>query len=81
MGSLPSIEFSNLRAEMARKKVTVQEIADSIGVNRDTVARKLSRKSPITLKDAFTIERTFFPGLGVPYLFEEATNAADQSSA
>lgn len=67
-----NIEFSNLRAEMAREGVTVQEIADSIGVNRDTAARKLSRKSPLTLNEAFTIERRFFRGLGIPYLFSEA---------
>lgn len=67
-----NIEFSNLRAEMARKGVTVQEIADLIGVNRDTVSRKLSRKSPLNLSEAFVIERTFFPGLGISYLFEEA---------
>ncbi len=67
-----NIEFSNLRAEMARMGITVQDIADSIGVNRDTAARKLSRKSPLTLNEAFRIEKSFFCGLGVPYLFAEA---------
>lgn len=70
-----NIEFSNLRAEMARKGITVQEIADSIGVNRDTAARKLSRKSPIALSEAFLIERKFFMGLGVSYLFSEAMDS------
>ena len=71
-----NIEFSNLRAEMAREGITVQEIADSIGVNRDTAARKLSRKSPFTLNEAFIIERKFFQGLGIPYLFSEAKEEA-----
>ena len=57
---------------MARSGVTTQDIADSIDVNRDTAARKLARKSPITLDEAFKIERKFFVGLGVPYLFAEA---------
>lgn len=67
-----NVGFSNLRAEMARKGITVQEIADSIGVNRDTASRKLSRKSSFTLDEAFKIERQFFGGLGVLYLFSEA---------
>ena len=67
-----SIQFSNLRAEMARIGVTIQDVADSIGVNRDTAARKLARKSPFTLDEAFRIERKFFSGLGIPYLFAES---------
>lgn len=75
-----NIEFSNLRAEMARNGITVQEIADAIGVNRDTASRKLSRKSPLTLGEAFIIQRTFFKELGVPYLFEEAISEKVQST-
>ena len=67
-----NIQFSNLRAEMARSGVTIQDVADSIGVNRDTAARKLARKSPITLDEAFKIERKFFCGLGITYLFAES---------
>ena len=72
MAQPSNIQFSNLRAEMERKEVTIHDIADSLGMNRDTVARKLSRKSPIMLDEAFKIERKFFEGLGVPYLFAEA---------
>lgn len=78
--ALPAnIQFSNLRAEMARNGVTVQDIADSISVNRDTAARKLSRKSPITLDEAFKIERKFFKGLGIPYLFSESMDETHAS--
>lgn len=73
--ALPTnVQFSNLRAEMARSGVTIQDIATSINVNRDTAARKLARRSPITLDEAFKIERKFFKGLGVPYLFAESVD-------
>lgn len=71
--------FSNLRAEMARKQITIQEIAKAIGVGRDTASQKLSGKTPITLTEAFKIEELYFPDSDVRYLFAELLDT--QSSA
>jgi transcriptional regulator with XRE-family HTH domain len=73
-----NIVFSNLRAEMARKGITIQRIADALDVNRDTAARKLSRRSPITLSDASIIRNRLFPGLSLHYLFQELVDPADE---
>lgn len=74
-----NIMFSNLRAEMARKQITIQEIAKAIGVGRDTASQKLSGKTPITLTEAFKIEELYFPDSDVRYLFAELLDT--QSSA
>lgn len=74
------IKFSNLRAEMGRNGITIQEIADLIEVNRNTASHKLSGKTPITLSEAFKIERTYFPGTGIPYLFAELLNTGQNSA-
>lgn len=66
-----NIMFSNLRAEMARIGITVQDIGKTLGVNRDTASRKLSGKSAITLSDAFVIAKTYFPESDIRYLFQE----------
>jgi len=66
-----NIMFSNLRAEMARQRITIQGIANVIGVGRDATSQKLSGKTPITLSDAFKIEQEFFPDRDVRYLFSE----------
>lgn len=66
-----SIAFKNLRAEMARKKVTITEIANELGIARETLGSKFSRKRPINLDEALHITRTFFPECDVYYLFEE----------
>lgn len=66
-----NIAFANLRAEMARFNITIKEIADAICVNSDTAGNKLSRKTPITLSEAFIIANTFFPDMEVTYLFSE----------
>lgn len=69
--SAKNIVFSNLRAEMARKGITVQDIGTTLCVNRDTAGRKLSGKSPITLAEAFQITKTHFPNDDIRYLFSE----------
>ncbi len=66
-----NIAFANLRAEMSRRNIGVVKMARDLGWNRDTLARKLSRRSQINLDEAFLIQQTFFPELDVKYLFTE----------
>ena len=62
--------YPNLRAEMARADISIQDIANVIGTARDTVGAKLSRKRSLTLDEAFEIANMFFPDKDVQYLFE-----------
>ena len=40
------VAYSNLRAEMARLNITIQDIARECGYNRNTLSRRLSKKIP-----------------------------------
>lgn len=64
-----TIAYPNLRAEMSRKNIGMVEMAEGVNSNRDTLARKLAKKSQLTLADAFNIQQRFFPELDVAYLF------------
>lgn len=64
-----TIAYPNLRAEMSRKNIGMVELAEGVDSNRDTLARKLAKKSQLTLADAFNIQQRFFPELDVAYLF------------
>ena len=66
-----TIAFENLRAEMARENVSVKDMALCWGCNRDTATRKLARKSPIMLAEAFNAQRKFFTDKTVQFLFKE----------
>lgn len=66
--------YSNLRAEMARHHLTIQSMAAGLKMNRDTLSRKLSGKSPLYLDEAFRIQRMFFSDLDVSYLFRQDVN-------
>ena len=63
------IAYENLRAEMGRKNIGIINIAEAVGCNRDTLARKLSKRSPIYLDEAFAIQQKVFPDHSVEYLF------------
>lgn len=54
---------------MSRKNIGMVEMAEGVNSNRDTLARKLAKKSQLTLADAFNIQQRFFPELDVAYLF------------
>ncbi|MCD8087248.1 MAG: helix-turn-helix domain-containing protein [Oscillospiraceae bacterium] len=64
------IVYPNLRAEMGRKNIGIVELAKLTNYNRDTLARKLSKKSPINLDDAFAIQQVF-PNVDIRDLFQE----------
>lgn len=74
MARKSNIIFENLRAEMARKNVTILMMAKEIGITRDTLGAKLSGKRPINLDEALIISRKFFPEHDVYYLFKELIN-------
>lgn len=65
-----NIIFPNLRAEMARKGVEVQDIATQIGVVRTTAGQKLSGKYELRLSEALKIGE-LFPEVDMRKLFEK----------
>lgn len=73
------IAYKNLRVEMARCNIGIKDIAETCGYNRDTLARKLSKKSPINLDEAFQIQQKIFPELDIRYLFDTADAARDSA--
>ena len=78
-----NIAFENLRAEMSRKNLGITEMAKALNVNRNTLARRLACKSRISLREAFAIQRAFFPESDIRYLFHgaEVENSADKDAS
>lgn len=74
------IMFSNLRAEMARENITIQDIAKVLNRSRETVSSKLSGKSVLNLDEAFKINDTFFPKSDLRTLFAELLDTNSKSA-
>ena len=60
---------SNLRAEMARKKISIEEMADFLGIHRNSVANKINGSSSFSIEESVKIQEKYFPELGLKYLF------------
>jgi len=60
--------YPNLRAEMARKQLTITAIAEGIGVRRERVSRWLSGGA-FPLDKAIKIRDRFFPGKTLDELY------------
>lgn len=65
----PHIEYENLRGEMARKNLRITDLAAALEITRATLGKKLARKYPLTLDEAFILRDTFFPECTLEYLF------------
>lgn len=63
--------FPNLRAEMSRKKITLEMLAEGLGLAISTVSQKLNGKYPITFDEAKKIKSILGVDIPLEILFEE----------
>lgn len=68
--------YSNLKAEMARKGITLTDMAERMDINISTLSIKLNLGNRIKLHEAYKIRDMFFPDMTVDYLF-----ATDEKTA
>ena len=65
--------YPNVRAEMARNKITQEEIAKHLDRALTTISLKLSGQYPITLTEAKKIKELLGCDMSLEELFKEAT--------
>lgn len=70
-----TIMFENVRVEMGRKNLSITKMAKMIDMNRETLSRKLSGKTPLHMREAFNIQQKCFPDSDVRVLFKEYNTA------
>lgn len=61
--------LSNLKAEMVRLGVSVDDMATEAGKSSRTIREKLKGKVVFTIDEAMDIRNKFFPGMDLEYLF------------
>lgn len=60
----------NLKGEMAKKDITIEEVSKLLGIHRNSVANKINGDSSFSIDEAFKIHKRFFPNLSMEYLFK-----------
>lgn len=66
--------YPNLDAEMARRKITITDIAKTINCSYETTRKKLKGQAPFLLKEARRIKQEYFSNemdMSLEKLFEE----------
>lgn len=63
--------YLNLKAEMAKRSVTIESISKTLNLHRNSVSNKLNGKNNFTIEEAFSIKKKFFPDISLEYLFSK----------
>jgi len=63
--------YKNVNAERARKGITLENLAEALGLTISTVSQKLNGKYPITLDEAKIIKSCLGVDMPLEELFEE----------
>ncbi|NEZ46529.1 hypothetical protein FDF74_04775 [Clostridium niameyense] len=63
--------YSNLEAEIVRKKIKKPLIAEAIGRTYNTLNLKIAGKYPFTYDEAIKIQEEFFPECELKELFKK----------
>lgn len=61
--------MNNLKAEMVRKGIRVEDIERLLGCSGKTVRNKMCGKTDFTFGEAQRIRDSFFPGMTLEFLF------------
>ena len=69
-GKEETMQYLNLKAEMAKKSVLIEDISKLLNIHRNSVANKLAGKSSFSIDEAFKIHDAFFKEENMEYLFK-----------
>ena len=63
--------YPNLRAEMARNRIKLEDLAKEVNCTVGTVSNKLAGKQPLLFSEACIIQKRVAPEIPLETLFEE----------
>ena len=69
--------LSNLKAEMARYRVSILDVAEAIGRSDRAVRDKVDGKTEFSFREAEAVRDKFFTGITLEYLFAETGETAE----
>lgn len=68
--------YPNLRAEIARRKLKLADVAEGVGISETHFSLKMNGKYGFSLKEAFAIKQFLATDLSLDFLFQESLDEA-----
>jgi lambda repressor-like predicted transcriptional regulator len=65
--------YGNVKAELARKSLSVVDLSNKTGIRYQTLVDKINGKYPVTLEEAKTIKSALEVEIPLEELFEQTT--------
>ena len=63
--------FSNLNAELGRRKMTIKALSELTGINYESLKNKISGTTEFKRNEMYLIKKKAFPKCSIDYLFSE----------
>ena len=70
--------YENLKFEMQKAGISNEQIAEDLGIHRNSVGNKINGNSDFTVQEAIFIRNYRFPNLTFEYLFKKTKPAAKE---
>lgn len=64
--------YLNLKAEMAKKDISIERVSKLLGIHRNSVSNKINGVTSFTIEEAEKIHKEFFPEKKLCYLFKKS---------
>lgn len=61
----------NLKGEMAKKSIKVEDIAHVLQIHRNSASNKINGDTSFSIDEAVKVKEAFFPELSLKFLFEK----------
>lgn len=62
---------NNLRGEMAKRKISIEEVAKFLDIHRNSITNKLNGDCNFSVDESMKLQEKFFPDLDLKYLFKK----------
>lgn len=69
--------YANLKYEMDLKGLSIETIAQTLEIHRNSASNKINGESSFSIEEAFMVQKTHFPYADMQYLFKRTSRRDD----
>lgn len=63
--------YPNLKMELFKKNITLEEIAKYLNIHRNSVSNKINGHNSFSIEEASKLQQRYFPTMKMEYLFKK----------